>query len=246
MASTSASNPDVVGERIRTAASTLHADNESLITEIGKALIMMKEIAVDLERAKEFQKVKDIENAVADLLRTSEECALYSSAIQSVGYAYQPTNQRTNFKKLLEEESAKLKGTSSAPENHPFMRQFREAIWKVHHAGQPMPGEEQEDVVMTSTQCNLLNITCPLSGKPVIELADPVRSVECQHVYDKRAVMGYTKSKGGGAPCPVAGCPKMLVAEKLIRDPLLRIDIEELRSTSRQNVGTEVIEDFTD
>lgn len=37
--------------------------------------------------------------------------------------------QRTNFKKLLEEESAKLKGTSSAPENHPFMRQFREAIW---------------------------------------------------------------------------------------------------------------------
>lgn len=37
--------------------------------------------------------VKDIENAVADLLRTSEECALYSSAIQSVGYAYQPTNQ---------------------------------------------------------------------------------------------------------------------------------------------------------
>lgn len=38
----------------------------------------------------------------------------------------------------------------------------------------------------------------------------------------------------------------MLVAEKLICDPLLRIDIEELRSTSRQNVGTEVIEDFTD
>lgn len=48
-------------------------------------------------------------------------------------------------------------------------------LQKVHHAGQPMPGEEQEDVVMTSTQCNLLNITCPLSGKPVIELADPVR-----------------------------------------------------------------------
>ena len=45
----------------------------------------------------------------------------------------------------------------------------------VHHAGQPMPGEEQEDIVMTSTQCSLLNITCPLSGKPVTELAEPVR-----------------------------------------------------------------------
>lgn len=38
-----------------------------------------------------------------------------------------------------------------------------------------MPGEEQDDIVMTSTQCNLLNITCPLSGKPVVDLAEPVR-----------------------------------------------------------------------
>lgn len=48
-------------------------------------------------------------------------------------------------------------------------------LQNVHHAGQPMAGEEQEDVVMTSTQCNLLNVTCPLSGKPVTELAEPVR-----------------------------------------------------------------------
>lgn len=48
-------------------------------------------------------------------------------------------------------------------------------LQNVHHAGQPMPGEEQEDIVMTSTQCNLLNVTCPLSGKPVTELAQPVR-----------------------------------------------------------------------
>lgn len=38
-----------------------------------------------------------------------------------------------------------------------------------------MPGEEQEDIVMTSTQCNLRNMTCPVSGKPITELADPVR-----------------------------------------------------------------------
>lgn len=38
-----------------------------------------------------------------------------------------------------------------------------------------MPGDDEEDIVMTSTQCPLLNMTCPLSGKPVTELADPVR-----------------------------------------------------------------------
>lgn len=38
-----------------------------------------------------------------------------------------------------------------------------------------MPGDDEEDIVMTSTQCPLLNTTCPLSGKPLTELADPVR-----------------------------------------------------------------------
>jgi len=41
-----------------------------------------------------------------------------------------------------------------------------------------MPGEEQEDIVMTSTQMSILNVTCPLTGKPVIELVDPVRGYE--------------------------------------------------------------------
>ena len=48
-------------------------------------------------------------------------------------------------------------------------------LQNVHHSGQPMPGEEQEDIVMTGTQCILRNVNCPLSGKPVTELADPVR-----------------------------------------------------------------------
>ena len=38
-----------------------------------------------------------------------------------------------------------------------------------------MPGEEQEDIVMTSTQSNILNVTCPLTGKPITELVEPVR-----------------------------------------------------------------------
>lgn len=56
-------------------------------------------------------------------------------------------------------------------------------LQNVHHAGQLMPGDEQEDIVMTSSQCNLLNITCPLTGKPVTELADPVRRYCNCHFY---------------------------------------------------------------
>lgn len=43
-----------------------------------------------------------------------------------------------------------------------------------------------------------------------------------------------------------AGCPKKLLAEKVKCDPLLLVEIEELRvSMSRQTPPTDIIEDFT-
>ncbi|GMY31910.1 E3 SUMO-protein ligase MMS21 [Fagus crenata] len=247
MASTSASrSTGGVTSRIRTAASTLYSDNQSLIGEIRKALNMMKDVGVDLERDNQFQKVKELENAAVELLATHEQCTHFSSAVLSVGDRYQPGEESTNFKKLFDEETAKLKANSSSvPENNPMIRQFREAVWKVHHAGQPMPGEEQDDIVMTSTQCNLLNVTCPLSGKPVTELAEPVRSVECKHIYDEKAITIFLRSNAR-ARCPVAGCPKMLQAGKVVRDPLLLIEIDELRTMSKQSATTSVIEDCTE
>ncbi|KAF5728043.1 E3 SUMO-protein ligase MMS21 [Tripterygium wilfordii] len=246
MASTSASRPDGVTGRMRNAASTICSDNQSLIAEIRKALSMMRDIAVDLEKHNQFEKVKELEKAVAELVNSYEDCMHHSSAIQSVANAYQPGSESTDFKKLLEGEFVKLKGSSKSDlQNHRLMRQFREAIWNVHHAGQPMPGEEHEDIVMTSTQCNLLNFTCPLSGKPVTELAEPVRSVECQHIYDKKAIMIYLRSKNTNGQCPLAGCPKILQASKVFCDPLLLVEIDEMRAMSKHNTRTEVIEDFT-
>ncbi|PSS15983.1 E3 SUMO-protein like [Actinidia chinensis var. chinensis] len=117
------------------------------------------------------------------------------------------------------------------------------ASWNVHHAGQPLPGEEQEDLVMTSTQSNLLNINCPLTGKPITELATPVRSVDCKHIYEKDAIMPYIRSKNPHSQCPVAGCPKILVAERVVCDPLLLVEIDEMRY--KQSARTDVVEDFT-
>ncbi|CAJ1932558.1 unnamed protein product [Sphenostylis stenocarpa] len=76
-----------------------------------------------------------------------------------------------------------------------------------------MPGEEQEDIVMTSTQSNILNVTCPLTGKPLTELAEPVRRL--------------SKDNPG--------------RDKLVQDPLLLIEIDEMR---KMNKETDV-EDYT-
>lgn len=46
---------------------------------------------------------------------------------------------------------------------------------KVHHGGEPMPGQEQEEIVVMAGSQTLPNKTCPLSGKPVDQLENPVR-----------------------------------------------------------------------
>ncbi|KAF3442466.1 hypothetical protein FNV43_RR16382 [Rhamnella rubrinervis] len=246
MASRSASRSDGVTSRVKTAATNLYSDNQSLIGEIRKALNMMKEIAVDFEKDNQSDMVKELENAVFELLDTYDNCMHFSSAIQSVGDRYQPGPGLTDFKKLFEDEVAKAKANSSAvPQKHPLIRQFKEAVWNVHHAGQLLPGDEQEEIVMTSTQSNLLNITCPLTGKPVTELANPVRSVECKHIYDKNAIIYYIRSKNTHPKCPVAGCPKILQEANVVCDALLPIEIEEMRTMSEQTARTDVIEDFT-
>ncbi|KAM7492553.1 hypothetical protein LguiA_035474 [Lonicera macranthoides] len=247
MASTSAPRSNAATGRIKSAASTLYSENQSAVAEIRKALTMMKEIAVDLERDNQSQMVSELEAAIIQLLEASEDCMHLSSAVQSIGNVYQLGEELTDFKKLFDGEIAKSKASSSSvPQNHPLLRQFREAIWNVHHSGQPMPGEEQEDIVMTSTQCNILNITCPLSGKPISELAEPVRSMDCKHIYEKKVITQYIRSKHGRAQCPMAGCPKILQVERVVCDQLLQIEIEELRSMSKQTSRPNVIEDFTE
>ncbi|KAF9588667.1 hypothetical protein IFM89_014388 [Coptis chinensis] len=234
--------------RIRNAATTLYDDNQSLITEIRKFMSTMKGIAVDLEKENQHEMVKGLENGVVELLGVSDECTYLSSAIDSVKNNYQPTDEATDFEKLFEEEIAKIKAGSNSvtPQKRPFLRQFKEAIWNVHHAGQLMPGDEQEDIVMTSTESTLLNVTCPLSGKPVINLQDPVRSLDCKHIYAKKEVMHFIKTKKPIPLCPVAGCPKILQAGKVVCDPLLLIEIDEARTTSNQNTQPAVIEDITE
>ncbi|XP_004292020.1 PREDICTED: E3 SUMO-protein ligase MMS21-like [Fragaria vesca subsp. vesca] len=132
MASTSARTHSTAG-RIRTAATTLYSDNQSLLGDIRKSFNLLKDVAVDLEKANQFDKVKEIENAAVELLATCDHCMLLSSAIQSVGNNYEPPpepSQLTDFEKLLKTEVAKQKAkSSSSTANQSMIRQFREAVW---------------------------------------------------------------------------------------------------------------------
>ncbi|KAG6524398.1 hypothetical protein ZIOFF_014307 [Zingiber officinale] len=141
-------------------------------------------------------------------------------------------------------------------------------LQNVHHAGQPMPDEEQEDIVMTSTQNNLLNTKCPLTGKPVTELQNPIHCMDCKHIYEKEPVIHYISTKKPHPRCPVAGmcpiccpkifvvdlfahysyilsgCPKILQVGRVVCDALLTIEIDEMRLASATNINSTMVEDF--
>ncbi|KAJ6832749.1 E3 SUMO-protein ligase MMS21 [Iris pallida] len=247
MASTSAPHPRNSGAaRIASAANNLSSDKETLISDIRKSLNMIKSIAVDLEKEQQSEKVKQMEDAVLELLQSYDDCARFSDSIRSVSSKYQPSDEVTDFKQLLENEFAMLKAASSFdPQSNPMYRGFKEAVWNVHHAGQPMPGEEQEDIIMTSTQNNILNSKCPLTGKPVFELQDPVRCLDCKHIYEKDAIILYIRQKQQPR-CPITGCPKVLQEGRVVCDAELKIDIEEMHSAENEAVQATVVEDFTD
>ncbi|KAJ1423158.1 Zinc finger, MIZ-type [Sesbania bispinosa] len=206
--------------RIKNVASTFCSESQPLISDIRQTVTLMKEIAVQLEKDKLFDKVKELEDAVVELAGLSDLSVHFSNSVEAFANRYQPGEQLTNFNKVFEDEVSKFKANPTSDINkHSLVRQFKEAVWNVHHAGQPMPGEEQEDIVMTSTQSNILNMTCPLSGKPVTELEEPIRSMECRHIYEKKAIMQYIRNKQHRGPCPMAGCPKTLREGILVHDP---------------------------
>jgi len=95
--------------------------------------------------------------------------------------------------------------------------------------------------------------------------------VDCKHIYEKDPIMQYIRSKKP-PQCPIAGisllpghslvlpfhevltlfflhqsgCPRVLERGKVICDPLLRIEIEELRSSETGAPNATNIDDLTD
>ncbi|KMZ61361.1 E3 SUMO-protein ligase MMS21 [Zostera marina] len=235
-----------VGRRLETLATTLSSDYKALIAEIRKSLVLISGIAVSLEKEQQSDMVEQLDDAVLELLETSSDCTLYSHVIQAVfdGYQRPQENQLTDFNVIMESEFNQLKSDFvSVPQSDPLYRKFKESVWNVHHAGQPMPGEEQDDIVMTSTQGNLLNMKCPLTGLHVFHLGNPVRCKDCKHIYEKDAIMNYM-TKNSQAKCPVAGCPKVLQVTRVVCDPMLTIEIDEARARGDETVEAQMVEDF--
>eukprot|EP00850_Spirogloea_muscicola_P011550 SM000072S21184 [mRNA] locus=s72:187573:189238:- [translate_table: standard] len=191
--------------------------------------------------------VEELEQATLELIAKFTELKHHAAALQRLSETYQyKSSVRTDFSAALREEVRRqASATAEVPKDHPHFRGFKSAVWvwlkrhcwkpiptpNVHHAGRPMPGQEDEDIVMTNAEDGLLNLKCPLTGRHVAELEDPVR----RHIYDKAAVLEHVRvlrRQHKQLACPVAGCSNSmgLTPESLKCSTALLLELQELRA----------------
>ncbi|KAL3686820.1 hypothetical protein R1sor_013129 [Riccia sorocarpa] len=84
-------------------------------------------------------------------------------------------------------------------------------------------------VSITESKYAAINTRCPLSGKLVTELEDPVRSVKCHHVYSQAYAKAYINQSMGISECAVSGCSEFLMESDLISAKTFIDSIQNLR-----------------
>ena len=107
-------------------------------------------------------------------------------------------------------------------------------------AGADAEDADADLVCMATQQQNLaVNKRCPLTGKSIMELDDPVRDKR-GYVYEKAPLLEYIKRKGqynnGRAACPVAGAEHMLEKKDITSAHML---IAAIKRSERANRNAE-------
>jgi len=146
-------------------------------------------------------------------------------------------------------DEMKRQESKNADEARDKTAKLNQAIWDIHHSGQPMPGTEVEDedlIVVNSSA----TITCPFTQ---LRFEHPVRNPACGHTYDRTAVMEYINlcARDGKRPqCPISGCNKPIVESTLSKDiqaeRAVRAALINEASQKRRHGGTSIKREIVD
>ncbi|KAI8143557.1 zinc-finger of the MIZ type in Nse subunit-domain-containing protein [Fennellomyces sp. T-0311] len=172
-----------------------------------------------------------IRQAVDYITRVGVEMEEYEEHDQSdVVEAYQKDLKRENAKHQV--LAAKKKYSS-----HDYYREFRQAIWDVKHANEPLPPDsdedDEDDIVVNSVR---LSVTCPIT---TAYLEEPMTSRVCKHTFSRHAVTELLRAHRGRLPCPVTGCGKVLKQQDLFEDLMAERRVERVRQLEESQRQTQ-------
>mmetsp|Transcript_41659 Transcript_41659/g.50518 ORF Transcript_41659/g.50518 Transcript_41659/m.50518 type:complete len:243 (+) Transcript_41659:222-950(+) len=176
----------------------LEGNGRKFISTIQESVLSFVEVGVSLEKEGKTEQVAKVRECLKRCLEGEREYQGHLRALSSLRGSYECTLQQTDFKSRLTAQA------SAAPaQEHESLSEFDQAIWKVNHGDEPMPGQEDEDLLV-ATQAEFANRTCPLSAVNIHDMVEPVEDSK-GYIYEKDIIVQWIKSKGGKAACPVVG-----------------------------------------
>jgi len=176
----------------------IQSDTDMLrvIVEKRNQLKDLAQTCIDLE---DPDKVARFRELFKELLSMEHEVNMHTQALQTMKGTYQPANESSDFKGLLDKKiKALLQSHRFEPEAANELKDFDAGTGG---------GVAADDDVVEDGAGDLPYDRCPLTGKSVFDLEDPVADQKGV-IYEKAVVVDYIKKKlraGHDAVCPVAG-----------------------------------------
>lgn len=164
------------------------------------------------------QKLQQLQAAVQELLTARHGAQLHAAALQELKGSYQASGAVTDFAQQLSQRAEAL------GQRHPYNVQ-QDPIYRdylVMATGQEAEGEAADERVDDDIEIEggpqlAPNAKCPITAKPILELAEPVQDA-MGVVYEKDAVVNYFRTlppRNGGRAIIMAGSTHQVTLAEL-------------------------------
>ncbi|KIZ00968.1 hypothetical protein MNEG_6995 [Monoraphidium neglectum] len=148
--------------------------------------------------------VSALRSELASLLTTKHEVEAYRSALVTLAGSYAPQlGASTDFAAELEAIMQRVGGRFD-PKRSQAMRDFDEAAGTEANGGGGGGDDEDDDEDVVDVGGGALNATCPISGRNIYDLEDPVED-QVGYVYERSAIEQHIRIHAHGccdAPFP--------------------------------------------
>ncbi|CAD7703049.1 unnamed protein product [Ostreobium quekettii] len=141
----------------------------------------------------------------------------YRQALAALRNEYTMGDDPTNFAALIAAEVAQIQSDRVAPQETDEYKNLVRDMERRLTGGELL---EDEDIVLDETQHGmdgLANTVCPISGKNVLDLHDPVQD-ERGFIYEREVIEAYIKEASRNrstVTCPVAGTSHKITVASL-------------------------------
>eukprot|EP00242_Pyramimonas_sp_CCMP2087_P003346 CAMPEP_0198232124 /NCGR_PEP_ID=MMETSP1445-20131203/115563_1 /TAXON_ID=36898 /ORGANISM="Pyramimonas sp., Strain CCMP2087" /LENGTH=202 /DNA_ID=CAMNT_0043912775 /DNA_START=381 /DNA_END=989 /DNA_ORIENTATION=+ len=180
-----------------------------------------------MEQQQTPEKVNQVREALKAMCAMEAKLQDRCGALTDFPQSYVCTMATTDFKAKLQ-----VPERNQTIEQNEEVKKFERKIWNVHHEGEAMPGEEDEEIaVLGSNIGDYRNAKCPLSGVDIHDLKDPVEDAQ-QIIYEKDVITTYLKKRNNTAQCPHQGTMHMVHLNQL------RPCIQLLRERKKRQLAT--------